>query len=88
MYGEGLKGFLLADKVGGGASASIKMVPAPNRGERDRGRPEAMEAESTIAESEKDKGKAVLNDQATAKDEEGCNGTRKVEATNHDVIRI
>ena len=47
-----------------------------------------MEAEITIAESEKDKGKAVLNDQATAKDREGCSGTRKEEATNQDARRI
>ena len=47
-----------------------------------------MEAEITIAESEKDKGKAILNDQETAKDGEGYSGTRKEEATNQDVRRI
>ena len=47
-----------------------------------------MEVEITIAEYEKDKGKAVLNDQATVRDGQGCSGTRKEEATNHDARRI
>ena len=78
---------MVAEKVDGGAAASLEMVPAPPRGERDRGRPEAVEAKITIAESEKDKGKAILNDQATAKDGDGCSGTRKEEATNQDARR-
>ena len=82
------EGFLVAQKVGGGASTILEMVPAPPQGERDRGRPEAMEAESTIAESKKDKGKAVLNAQPTNMDGEGCSGTRKEEVTNQGAKRI
>ena len=72
----------MAKKVGGDATTILEMVPAPPRGERERGRPEVVEAEITKEESEKDKGKAVLSDQATAKDGEGCSGTRKEEETN------
>ena len=64
------------------------MVLAPPLGERDRGRPEAVETEITKAKYEKDEGKVVLNDQETTKDGEGCSGTRKEEATNQDARRI
>ena len=50
-----VEGFLEAKKVGGGAIEILEMVLAPPQGERDRGRPKAMVAETTIAGSEKDK---------------------------------
>ena len=77
----------MAQKVDGGASAILEMVHAPPRGERDRGRPEAVEVETTTLGSEKDKGKAVFNAQTIAKDGEGCSGTRKEEATNQGTRR-
>ena len=78
----------MAKKVDGGAATILEMVAAPPRGGRDRGRPEALEAETTTLGSEKDKGKAVFNAQTTAKDGEECSGTRKEEATNQGTRRI
>ena len=66
---------------------TFNMVPAPPRGERDRGRNETVEADSVILGKENDKRKGVINAHITPKDGEGCNGTRKEETNNQGTRR-
>ena len=63
------------------------MVLAPTQGERDRGRTETVEAESTFLGKENDKGKGVINAHISPKDGEGCSGTRKEEKNNQGTRR-
>ena len=51
----------MSNQVGGGSVVTFEMVPAPPRGERDRGRNETVETESAFLGTENDKGKGVIN---------------------------
>ena len=66
----------------------FKMVPAPPRGERDRGRNETIEEGTVILGKENENGKGVINASIMPRDGEGCSGIRKEETNNQGIRRI
>ena len=78
---------MVVHQVGGGSAVTLKMVPTPPQGERERGRNETLEAETILLGTEHDKGKGVINAQNTPKYGEGCSGTIKEETNNQGTRR-
>ena len=66
---------------------TFNMVPAPPRGERDRGRNETIEEGTVILGKENENGKGVINASIMPRDGEGCSGIRKEETNNQGIRR-
>ena len=58
------------------------MVPAPPRGERERGRNATVEEGTVILGMETEKGKGIINPSNLPRDGEGSSGISKEETNN------
>ena len=75
-------------QVGDVSERSIKMVPAPPRGERDHVRNEIVEEGTVFLGTENEKGKGIINASTMHRYGEGSSGISKEETNNQGIRRI